>query len=56
MSWTLALVNSMLAADTYHITWDATDDTGQKVPSGIYYYQLQIGNEVTETKKMVLLR
>jgi len=45
------LVNEYQNSNTYSIHIDASD-----LASGVYYYQLQIGNEFTETKKMVLLR
>lgn len=47
----------------YSISWDGTDDLGNRVTSGIYLYQLCINNPSTdgehrfsEAKKMVLLR
>ena len=34
--------------------WDATDNSGQRVPPGIYIYTLQV-NGIKKTKKMILL-
>ena len=33
--------------------WDGTDDTGQKVSSGVYFYNVQAGR-FTATRKMLL--
>ncbi|MAR30371.1 MAG: hypothetical protein CMG24_05515, partial [Candidatus Marinimicrobia bacterium] len=49
------LVNDFHLAGAYDITWDAIDNNGLNVPSGIYIYQLRSGN-VIHTKKMLLLR
>ena len=35
--------------------WDGKDDLGQSVSSGLYFYQLQVG-EVRDTRKMVILK
>ncbi|MBC8185816.1 T9SS type A sorting domain-containing protein, partial [candidate division KSB1 bacterium] len=45
------LVNEFQDESNYSINFN-----GSGLRSGIYYYQLQIGNKFTETKKMVLLR
>ena len=37
------------------IYWDGRTDTGEKVASGIYLYQIQVGNYI-ETRKMVILK
>ena len=37
------------------IIWNATNDYGKPVCSGIYLYQIQVG-EYISTKKMVLLK
>ena len=37
----------------YTVSWDGTNDLGEKVSAGIYFYQLQAGNE-RQVKKMVL--
>ena len=36
-------------------TWDGTDDPGNKVGGGVYFYQVKAGDFV-ETKKMVLIK
>ena len=37
------------------INWDATNDYGQAISAGMYFYVIQAG-EFRETKKMVLLK
>jgi len=49
------LVNDFHLAGTYNATWDAIDQNGSSVPSGIYIYQLR-SNNIIHTKKMLLLR
>jgi YVTN family beta-propeller protein len=49
------LVNERQRADAYRVTWDGSNDTGQKVASGVYFYKLVAG-KFTQTKKMVLLK
>lgn len=44
------LVNDKKPAETYEITWYVGE-----LPSGIYFYQLQISNFI-QTKKMILLK
>lgn len=36
--------------------WDGRDEHGRALPAGIYYYQLQSGRKVLETKKCLLLK
>jgi endoglucanase len=45
------LVNEYQSPDTYSVRFEASDLAG-----GIYYYQLRIGNDYSETNKMVLLK
>jgi len=45
------LVNEEKAAGNYSFKFDADDSA-----SGVYYYRIAIGNEFSETKKMVLLK
>ncbi len=49
------LVNEHRAAGNYTVSWDATNDFGAKVASGIYLYKLQAADFV-QVKKMVLLK
>ncbi len=38
------------------VIWDGTDDNNHPVSSGIYFYQLKVGNQYSETKRMLLLK
>jgi len=49
------LVDGHQAEGARSITWNGTNDRGQSVASGIYFYRMSAPG-FTETKKMVLLR
>jgi len=49
------LVNEPKLPGIYYLTWDGKNEQGEKVSSGLYFYQLRAGN-YNETKKMVLLK
>ncbi len=50
------LVNQQQTAGVFSVTWDARDQNGAILPSGIYLYQLHVDNKIVETRKMMLLR
>jgi hypothetical protein len=45
-----------LKSGSYNFTWDARDFAGNRVSSGVYFYQLKVGDKFTDTKKMLLLK
>ena len=49
------LANGNMAAGFSTLTWDGTDEHGNAVPSGIYFYRAVAGDQVV-TDRMVLLR
>ena len=49
------LVDDYRSINRYAVTWDGTDQNGQPVASGIYFYQLKTA-EFAESKKMSLLK
>ena len=49
------LVAEHQSAGRYVVEWDATDDSGHSLSSGMYLYHLQAG-EFREVKKMLLLK
>jgi predicted extracellular nuclease len=49
------LFNAMAPAGRQTLTWDATNEAGTTLGSGIYFYQLQSEN-FTMSKKMILLK
>lgn len=49
------LIDRYLSAGRHTVTWAGTDQTGNTVPSGIYFYRLSVG-EVSETKRMILIK
>jgi hypothetical protein len=49
------LVESKPDAGFYEVIWDGTDNLGQLLPSGVYFYRLMAG-DFQQTRKMTLLR
>ena len=49
------LLDQVLPPGSHELTWDARDDRGQPVSSGLYLYCLQIDDQA-RTRKMTLLR
>ena len=49
------LVNEKQTAGTHSIVWDGTDDSGNPISCGIYFYRIKTDN-VNKTGKMLLLR
>lgn len=49
------IVNQMQSEGKYYQVWNAEDDDGRKVASGIYFYNLKIGDRFA-SKKMILIR
>jgi len=49
------LLDATLGKGSHTVRWDATDDRGMPVSSGIYFYRLMAGGAVV-TKKMVVAR
>ncbi len=49
------LTTGPLAAGIHRVDWDGTNDFGQHVASGVYFYRLQVG-DFAETKKMILMK
>ena len=43
-------------AGRYVVEWDATNDNGHSLSSGMYFYRLEASGEFLEVKKMLLLK
>lgn len=51
----MTLVAETRSAGTYAINWNGRNDNGDLLASGVYLYQLRVGN-TTEMRKLLLLR
>jgi subtilisin family serine protease len=49
------LHSGRLPAGQHRVEWDARDDAGESVASGVYFYRLTAGSQ-SQSRKMVLLR
>jgi len=49
------LVNDVRSSGTNSVRWNGTNDAGQKVGSGFYFYRLS-SDRFTETRKMLLIK
>jgi flagellar hook assembly protein FlgD len=49
------LVQGRWEPGSYRARWDGRDSSGRQMPSGVYFYQLQVGDVMT-SRKMLLLR
>ncbi|MBI4722807.1 MAG: ASPIC/UnbV domain-containing protein, partial [Candidatus Stahlbacteria bacterium] len=51
----MPLLNNNRLKGVHTIEWDGKDEAGNKVPTGIYFYRLQVGN-FSATKRTILMR
>jgi hypothetical protein len=49
------LVDSRMSAGLHTVTWDGTNQYGERVGSGVYFVRMEAGS-TTETQKVVLVR
>jgi hypothetical protein len=49
------LINRNTGPGAYNVTWNGTNSLGQIVPSGVYYYELQV-NDFKQSRKMILTK
>ncbi|MBN2356802.1 T9SS type A sorting domain-containing protein [candidate division KSB1 bacterium] len=50
-----SLLSQPMSAGAHEVTWDGLDEKGQAVPSGVYFYMLQV-NDFQQICKMQVIR
>ncbi len=50
------LVSENRAPGKYTVQWDGTNQFGQHVSSGVYFYRLQVDNQFSQVRKMILMK
>ncbi|MFC1898649.1 T9SS type A sorting domain-containing protein [Candidatus Cloacimonadota bacterium] len=50
------LINDYLEAGQHSIIWQGTDNSNKPVSSGVYFYSLQVNDQTSNLKKMLLLK
>jgi len=51
-----SILSSYFDSGSHSMTWNGKNDADQEVPTGIYFYNLKVNNEVTYTGKCVLIK
>lgn len=46
--------NGKMASGTYNVNWFGQDKNGNKVPSGVYFYEVQSDNRIAKGKMLLL--
>jgi hypothetical protein len=49
------LVNETKAPGSFSVNWNGTDENGQKVTSGVYFYKMNAG-KFSSSKKMIMMK
>ena len=49
------LFSGQQSAGSKKFKWDATNNNGQSISAGVYFYSIEAG-QIKQTKKMVLLK
>jgi len=49
------LVNKQVAAGSYRVRWDGTNDYGEHLGSGVYFYRLETRTGA-DSKKLIMLK
>ncbi len=50
------LVSDDYAPGAYKVVWDARDDVGRRVASGVYLYKIKVGAKFTAQRKLMLMK
>lgn len=50
------LVDATLASGLHTTVWNGTDDAGNPVSSGVYFYQMQVDDQLIDRKRALLLK
>lgn len=50
------LIDEPFTQGLHSVIWDGLDDAGISVGSGVYFYNMKVGNNNIETKKMMLIK
>jgi Ca-activated chloride channel family protein len=50
------LVDGFKLVGFYRISWDGSDERGNRLPSGVYIYQLVVNGKITDSRKLALVK
>ena len=50
------MFNGVLQSGSYQFTWNGKNSNGQFAPTGVYFYELSVGKNNTQIKRMLLIK